>query len=214
MTAKKELTRAPPGLRVRVYRPCPPRVSIPTGSTSDCVSPTIPVTMRAVARQAGLRPVNDALDRFRACGETPAMRLLPRYVLIELLKVFAVTVTSLTTLMVLVAQALLLYGGKRRDLRERAPPALHKLGLAGSVRARRFTRSPRCTRLLRRIEHRLQLDATPSRCAAVADHGGRRRQRDDRADQLDAAQGGARRNPANSTPMPTSGVGPGGECEF
>ena len=40
-----------------------------------------------------------------ACRETPAMRLLPRYVLIELLKVFAVTVTSLTTLMMLVGVA-------------------------------------------------------------------------------------------------------------
>ena len=62
--------------------------------------------MRAVARQGAGRALrNDALDRFRACGETPAMRLLPRYVLIELLKVFAVTVTSLTTLMVLVGVA-------------------------------------------------------------------------------------------------------------
>jgi lipopolysaccharide export system permease protein len=50
-------------------------------------------------------PSRDALDRTTPCRETPAMRLLPRYVLIELLKVFSVTVTTLTTLMVLAGVA-------------------------------------------------------------------------------------------------------------
>ncbi|MGD0837683.1 MAG: bifunctional [glutamate--ammonia ligase]-adenylyl-L-tyrosine phosphorylase/[glutamate--ammonia-ligase] adenylyltransferase [Polyangia bacterium] len=60
----------------------------------------------------------------------------------------------------LVAQALqLLYGGKRRDLRERATlPALHKLGLAGLLSGQEVHALSEAYRLLRRIEHRLQLE--------------------------------------------------------
>jgi glutamate-ammonia-ligase adenylyltransferase len=60
----------------------------------------------------------------------------------------------------LVAQVLqLLYGGKRRDLRERTTlPALHKLGLAGLLSGQEVGVLSEAYRLLRRIEHRLQLE--------------------------------------------------------
>lgn len=60
----------------------------------------------------------------------------------------------------LVAQVLqLLYGGRRRDLRERTTlPALHKLGLAGLLSGREVQTLSESYRLLRRIEHRLQLE--------------------------------------------------------
>jgi glutamate-ammonia-ligase adenylyltransferase len=60
----------------------------------------------------------------------------------------------------LVAQVLqLLYGGRRRDLRERTTlPALHKLGLAGLLSGHEVDALDKHYRLLRRIEHRLQLE--------------------------------------------------------
>ena len=60
----------------------------------------------------------------------------------------------------LVAQVLqLLYAGKRRDLRERATlPALLKLGLAGLLSDQETRTLSDAYRLLRRIEHRLQLE--------------------------------------------------------
>lgn len=60
----------------------------------------------------------------------------------------------------LVAQVLqLLYGGKRRDLRERTTlPALRKLGLAGLLSGQEVHTLSESYRLLRRIEHRLQLE--------------------------------------------------------
>ncbi|HEX7505996.1 MAG TPA: hypothetical protein VF550_04440, partial [Polyangia bacterium] len=60
----------------------------------------------------------------------------------------------------LVAQVLqLLYAGKRRDLRERTTlPALNKLGLAGLVSDQENRTLTSAYRLLRRIEHRLQLE--------------------------------------------------------
>ncbi len=60
----------------------------------------------------------------------------------------------------LVAQVLqLLYAGKRRDLRERTTlPALNKLGLAGLLSDQENRTLTDAYRLLRRIEHRLQLE--------------------------------------------------------
>ena len=60
----------------------------------------------------------------------------------------------------LVAQVLqLLYGGKRRDLRERTTlPALHKLGLAGLLSGQETRTLSDAYRAWRRIEHRLQLE--------------------------------------------------------
>ena len=60
----------------------------------------------------------------------------------------------------LVAQVLqLLYGGRRRDLRERTTlPALRKLGLAGLLSGQEVRTLSEAYRLLRRIEHRLQLE--------------------------------------------------------
>ena len=60
----------------------------------------------------------------------------------------------------LVAQVLqLLYAGKRRDLRERATlPALSKLGVAGLLSDQENRTLTSAYRLLRRIEHRLQLE--------------------------------------------------------
>ncbi len=60
----------------------------------------------------------------------------------------------------LVAQVLqLLYAGKRRDLRERTTlPALHKLSLAGLLSDQETRSLDHAYRLLRRIEHRLQLE--------------------------------------------------------
>lgn len=60
----------------------------------------------------------------------------------------------------LVAQALqLLYGGKRRDLRERTTlPALHKLAVAGLISDHELRTLTDAYRLLRRIEHRIQLE--------------------------------------------------------
>jgi glutamate-ammonia-ligase adenylyltransferase len=60
----------------------------------------------------------------------------------------------------LVAQVLqLLYAGKRRDLRERTTlPALNKLGLAGLLSDQENRILADAYRLLRRIEHRLQLE--------------------------------------------------------
>jgi glutamate-ammonia-ligase adenylyltransferase len=60
----------------------------------------------------------------------------------------------------LVAQVLqLLYGGKRRDLRERTTlPALHKLSLAGLLSAQEISTLSDAYRFWRRIEHRLQLE--------------------------------------------------------
>jgi glutamate-ammonia-ligase adenylyltransferase len=60
----------------------------------------------------------------------------------------------------LVAQVLqLLYGGRRRDLRERTTlPALHKLALAGLLSGQEVHTLSEAYRLLRRIEHRLQLE--------------------------------------------------------
>jgi [glutamine synthetase] adenylyltransferase / [glutamine synthetase]-adenylyl-L-tyrosine phosphorylase len=60
----------------------------------------------------------------------------------------------------LVAQVLqLLYGGRRRDLRERTTlPALHKLGLSGLLSGQEVHTLSESYRLLRRIEHRLQLE--------------------------------------------------------
>ena len=60
----------------------------------------------------------------------------------------------------LVAQVLqLLYGGKRRDLRERTTlPALSKLELAGLLTDQENRTLTSAYRLLRRIEHRLQLE--------------------------------------------------------
>jgi glutamate-ammonia-ligase adenylyltransferase len=60
----------------------------------------------------------------------------------------------------LVAQVLqLLYGGKRRDLRERTTlPALNKLGLAGLLSGQETRTLSDAYRVWRRIEHRLQLE--------------------------------------------------------
>ena len=60
----------------------------------------------------------------------------------------------------LVAQVLqLLYGGKRRDLRERTTlPALHKLSLAGLLSSQELRTLADAYRFWRRIEHRLQLE--------------------------------------------------------
>jgi len=60
----------------------------------------------------------------------------------------------------LVAQVLqLLYAGKRHDLRERTTlPALNKLGLAGLLSDQENRTLTSAYRLLRRIEHRLQLE--------------------------------------------------------
>jgi glutamate-ammonia-ligase adenylyltransferase len=60
----------------------------------------------------------------------------------------------------LVAQVLqLLYGGKRRDLRERMTlPALHKLRLAGLLSDQESRTLTSAYRLWRRIEHRIQLE--------------------------------------------------------
>lgn len=60
----------------------------------------------------------------------------------------------------LVAQVLqLLYAGKRRDLRERTTlPALNKLGLAGLLSDQENRTLTSAYHLLRRIEHRLQLE--------------------------------------------------------
>ena len=60
----------------------------------------------------------------------------------------------------LVAQVLqLLYAGKRRDLRERTTlPALNKLGLAGLVSDQENRTLAAAYHLLRRVEHRLQLE--------------------------------------------------------
>ena len=60
----------------------------------------------------------------------------------------------------LVAQVMqLLYGGRRRDLRERTTlPALHKLGLAGLLSGQEVRTLSDAYRLLRRIEHSLQLE--------------------------------------------------------
>jgi glutamate-ammonia-ligase adenylyltransferase len=60
----------------------------------------------------------------------------------------------------LVAQVLqLLYAGRRRDLRERTTlPALHKLGLAGLLSDQETRTLSDAYRLLRRVEHRLQLE--------------------------------------------------------
>jgi glutamate-ammonia-ligase adenylyltransferase len=60
----------------------------------------------------------------------------------------------------LVAQVLqLLYGGKRRDLRERTTlPALHKLSLAGLLTNQEIRALADAYRFWRRLEHRLQLE--------------------------------------------------------
>lgn len=60
----------------------------------------------------------------------------------------------------LVAQVLqLLYGGRRRDLRERTTlPALNKLGLAGLLTGQETRVLAEAYRFWRRVEHRLQLE--------------------------------------------------------
>jgi glutamate-ammonia-ligase adenylyltransferase len=74
----------------------------------------------------------------------------------------------------LVAQVLqLLYGGKRRDLRERTTlPALNKLGLAGLLSDQENRTLTSAYRLLRRIEHRLQLEHGQQTHRMPADEAG------------------------------------------
>jgi glutamate-ammonia-ligase adenylyltransferase len=74
----------------------------------------------------------------------------------------------------LVAQVLqLLYAGKRRDLRERTTlPALGKLGLAGLLSDQENRTLTSAYRLLRRIEHRLQLENGQQTHRMPADEAG------------------------------------------
>ena len=71
----------------------------------------------------------------------------------------------------LVAQVLqLLYGGRRRELRERTTlPALHKLGLAGLLSGQETRTLGEAYRVWRRIEHRLQLEQGRQTHALPAD---------------------------------------------
>jgi glutamate-ammonia-ligase adenylyltransferase len=98
----------------------------------------------------------------------------------------------------LVAQVLqLLYGGRRRDLRERTTlPALAKLGLAGLLTDQETRTLSDAYHLLRRIEHRLQLEngqqthvlpTTPDALACLAQRLGF-----SGADELDAVLGETR----------------------